>query len=256
MTAFFHASGATAIGLTPAQAARVAASASITDGVPSTGSVWSSFKVSGELDLLEAGVAYKTACLTTTAAALPTCTYVPGLPGTLTADTDGVIGALNGIALIDGDRLLVRHEAEARRHGVYTLVDGDGTNPWVLTRSEDMDGSPSSECAGGSVVSITEPAPAMFVLTGSGYLLVTDATLGSNDELIWTDFVTALIPTDLECDTLAAGCGGTHGYVALIDGSNATTIGLDAEMGSIVAATITTPGLTAMAASVAPWQPI
>jgi hypothetical protein len=101
----------------------------VSDGVPTVNSVWSSAKTHAQLSLLEAGVTYRAQAVTVTVGALPTCVYTPGTVGTLTAAVNGVLGPVNGVALIDDDRLLVMHELEPRRNGVYTLGDGDAANP-------------------------------------------------------------------------------------------------------------------------------
>lgn len=59
----------------------------------------------------------------------------------LTASANGSIPAQDGVSMASGDRLLVKDEAAAHlEHGWYDLTDtGDGSSPWVLTRSSDAD---------------------------------------------------------------------------------------------------------------------
>jgi hypothetical protein len=77
MTAFFHPSG-TAPGapsvasLSVADRALVSNAATISDAVASATNVYSSSKVDSLLELVEAGISYKEACISATAAALPT----------------------------------------------------------------------------------------------------------------------------------------------------------------------------------------
>ena len=75
--------------------------------------------------------------------ALPAVTYDNGTSGvgaTLTADSNGALPAQDGITLIDNDRLLVKDQAAGLQNGIYDVTDvGDGSNPFVLTRSTDAD---------------------------------------------------------------------------------------------------------------------
>jgi hypothetical protein len=139
----------------------VAASAAISDGLPSSTSVWSSAKLSAELDLVEAGISYKEACIARTIVPLLSCTYVSGLPGTLTGLGDGALGGIGGVeTLVVGDRLLIKNQSELRQNGIYDITDlGSLSSPWVLTRSTDSDGSPTSEMRGGAALSVLEPTP-------------------------------------------------------------------------------------------------
>jgi hypothetical protein len=131
MTAFFHPSASKTLGtmssisgLSAAQTATLAASATISDGLPSSSSVWSSAKLSAELDLLKAGISYKEACITRTIVPLLSCTYVSGLPGTITGLGDGALGGIGGVStLVVGDRLLIKNQYEPRQNGIYDITD-------------------------------------------------------------------------------------------------------------------------------------
>ncbi|MEI9885901.1 MAG: hypothetical protein WDN08_05255 [Rhizomicrobium sp.] len=92
-----------------------------------------------------------------TAAALPACTYAAGTAGvgaTLTATGNGAL-TIDGSVVAVGDRILVRHEgvtfdandvatisdATKTPHNMIAVVTaaGDGSHPFVLTRTPDCD---------------------------------------------------------------------------------------------------------------------
>jgi hypothetical protein len=163
--------------------------------------------------------------------------------GSLTASANGALGAINSTALIDNNRLLVVHEVEQRRNGVYTLTDGDGSNPWVLTRADDMDGTPSSECAGGSVVGSLQQ---MMVLAGVGNQLVSYTILTNNNVMVFSAFA-ATVPLDVFTDSVTIGGAGVDGSIHVLRGSDdVPLITLEADTGHITAASITTPRLSGL----------
>jgi hypothetical protein len=262
MTAFFHPSGTVSGGpsvasLSVADRALVSNAATISDAGASATNVYSSSKVSTLLDMVEAGVSYKEACIAATAAALPTCVYTIGPPGVLTGSASGALPVVGGVAVLAGDRVLVTLQAEPRQNGIYDVTQlGDGSTAWVLTRSVDSDGSPTSEMRGGNVVTVNEPVPSMRVLTGTGPFLMTDPVLANNDAILWTPYGSATIPTDLYTDTLTIGGGGVDGDVAVLRADDVSVISLLGSTGAISAASISTPGLTAMAASLALKAPL
>ena len=76
-----------------------------------------------------------------TAAALPANTRTSNV---LTANVDGAIGTVGGVAVTDGDYILVQNEGGGASHvnnGAFVLADGDGSNPWTLTRATYFDDS-------------------------------------------------------------------------------------------------------------------
>jgi hypothetical protein len=79
----------------------------------------------------------------TTAALANTPTYDNGTAGvgaTLTAGSNGALPAQDGITLAVNDKLLVKNQASALQNGIYVVTDvGDGSNPYILTRSIDND---------------------------------------------------------------------------------------------------------------------
>jgi hypothetical protein len=92
-----------------------------------------------------------------TVAALPACTYDNGTGGvgaTLTADANGAL-SVDGVAVTVGDRILVKDQASGLQNGIYDVTaTGDGSNPFVLTRSTDFDDSPDGEVTKGARTSV------------------------------------------------------------------------------------------------------
>jgi len=78
-----------------------------------------------------------------TTAALPACTYSNGSSGvgaTLTGNSNGALAAQDGITLLVNEFLLVKNQATGAQNGKYKVTTvGDGSNPFVLTRSVDFD---------------------------------------------------------------------------------------------------------------------
>jgi hypothetical protein len=103
-----------------------------------------------------------------TLAALPTCVYVNGTSGvgaTLTASANGALTAQDGVTLTLNQHLLVRHETDFTRHGLYKLTTlGDSTHKFVLTRDNNM-----NEATEMSLVLVTVTGGS--TLTGAVYYL-------------------------------------------------------------------------------------
>lgn len=93
-----------------------------------------------------------------TTAALAANTYNNGASGvgaTLTGNANGALAAQDGITLIVGERLLVKNEATAANNGTYSVTQvGDGSNPYILTRTTDYD--VSLEIETGTFFTVTE----------------------------------------------------------------------------------------------------
>lgn len=90
------------------------------------------------------------ACLVATPSDMPTWTYDNGTAGvgaTLTAPINGST-TFDGVTPVDGNRILVIFQTtNPAWQGPYTIVQGDGSNPTVLTRATDYD-EPSEMQAG------------------------------------------------------------------------------------------------------------
>jgi hypothetical protein len=86
-----------------------------------------------------------------TVAALPANTYNNGTSGvgaTLTANANGAL-SVDGVAVVVGNRILVKDEVTQANNGVYVVTDTGssggpgpgpgGSNPYILTRATDFD---------------------------------------------------------------------------------------------------------------------
>lgn len=126
----------------------------------------------------------KDAVRVATAAALPACTYANGSGGvgaTLTADANGALPNIDGVGLSVNDRLLVKNQAAGLQNGIYKVTQiGDGSNPWILTRAVDCDGSPANEVTQGVFTIASEgstQAQQGFMLTTSDPITVGTSAL-------------------------------------------------------------------------------
>ena len=107
------------------------------------------------VDALASGITFITACLVTSASNLSSI-YVNGTSGvgaTLTSTTTSAL-TIDGVSLVVTNRVLLTGQTSAFQNGIYTLTtQGDGSTPWVLTRSTDYD--TNSEILPGNVVPVT-----------------------------------------------------------------------------------------------------
>lgn len=84
------------------------------------------------------GLDIHTAAHLATAAALPTNTYSGG-GKTLTATGNAAL-TVDGVAVTNGDRILVKNEVTAKNNGIYVVTQaGSGGTPYILTRAADFD---------------------------------------------------------------------------------------------------------------------
>ena len=103
-----------------------------------------------------------------------------GVGKTLTAGAAGTT-TIDGVALADGDRVLVKDEDGGSTnldnvdHGIYVASDTGGGVATVLTRATDADGSPSNEVSGGNFTFVeqgTVNQDSGWVLQGDGNITV------------------------------------------------------------------------------------
>jgi hypothetical protein len=79
-----------------------------------------------------------------------------GVGATLTKETNGSIGTIDGAAVAVGNRILLRAQTDAKQNGIYVITAlGDGSNPWVITRAADSDNNPAGELANGDFCFVT-----------------------------------------------------------------------------------------------------
>lgn len=91
--------------------------------------------------------------------------------------TTGTLLTIDGVALSADDRVIVKDQASAIENGIYLAKTG----AWV--RSEDLNGTPSSEVRGGCTAFVLEgtaSANTVFIITGSGEIVV------DTDAINWT----------------------------------------------------------------------
>ena len=115
-----------------------------------------------------------------------------GASGTLTAQANGIF-ALDGVSgftikdintSTEASRILVKNRANAWENGIYDVTSlGDGSTPWVLTRSSDAD--ESTELPQGSFVFVEEGNQA-----NTGWVVgeVSGTTFGQDQEIRWSQF--------------------------------------------------------------------
>ena len=133
-----------------------------------------------------------------TTTALPAVTYANGASGvgaTLTADANGALPSIDGVALAVADRLLVKNQVAGLQNGIYVVTAlGDGSNPFVLTRSADANlGSADAVLPGDAAALVSQ---GMFCLVslgtdngGLGFLMTTGDPLSlGTDALTFTQF--------------------------------------------------------------------
>jgi hypothetical protein len=91
------------------------------------------------VDAARSGLDVKSSVRVATAAALPTFTF---LTNVITASANGALPQIDGVTLVNGDRLLVKNEtsANAPYNGIYVVTDvGSAEDPFILTRATDAD---------------------------------------------------------------------------------------------------------------------
>ena len=127
------------------------------------------------VDSVANGLDVKKSCRVATTATLP-ATYNNGA-GTLTANANGAI-SIDGVTLSANDRVLVKDMSNAVQNGFYKVTQtGDGSNPYVLTRTPDSD--EASELTGGAFTFVEEGT----ANADNGYVITTNGTptLGSTN---------------------------------------------------------------------------
>lgn len=143
------------------------------------------------------GMDWKDSVLAATTAALPAVTYANGTAGvgaTLTADANGAFPSQDGVAATLNARYLIKDQAAGLQNGIYKLTQvGDGSNPFILTRSVDAD--ESSEVSDGLTVAVEQgstQANRIFHMTTNGAI-----TMGT----------TAIVFVKLPFNSLTGGAG-------------------------------------------------
>ncbi|NJO62539.1 MAG: hypothetical protein HC836_31225 [Richelia sp. RM2_1_2] len=137
------------------------------------------------VDSIATGLDVKNSCrvATTSSSELSGYTYVPGNESTGNVWT-GVSSApvIDGVTLVDGDRLLIKDATDQRGNGIFTYNDSNNS----FIRSSDADNSPQNEISNGMFCLIIEG----LTNTAIGFTLTSPATIASLgvDNLIFTQF--------------------------------------------------------------------
>jgi len=115
-----------------------------------------------------------------------TATYDNGSSGVgATLTNSGALAALtiDGVSPVAGSRVLVKDQTNAWENGIYDVtVAGDGSTPWVLTRSTDYDEPPDIEI--GDLVPITSGT----VNTGTIWEQISDVNVIGTDNINFVRF--------------------------------------------------------------------
>lgn len=114
---------------------------------------------------------------------------------TLTASANGAL-SVDGVSPIVGDRILVKNESTGADNGIYVVTaTGDGSNPFVLDRADDADGTPSNEVSPGMFTFVEEGT----VNADTGWVLVTNGAITVNTtSLTFTQFASTSPVTTLD----------------------------------------------------------
>ena len=189
------------------------------------------------VDSVAEGLDIKGSCVAATVAVLPTTVVynngTAGVGATITAGANGVLAAIDGVTMVAAERLLVKTQAAALQNGIYVVTSvGAAGAPFVLTRSTDMDGSPTSEI----------PGAFTFVQEGSvnadnGFVCTTNApvTMGST-AIVWAQFSGA--------GQITAGAGlSKTGDTLNVEVDDITTAIVSDKVTVKVSANLTTPNI-------------
>lgn len=140
------------------------------------------------VDAVKTGLTVKDSARVATTTAL-TVTYSNGASGvgaTLTNANTQTALTIDSVALVIGDRVLVKDQASALQNGIYVVTDvGSASTNWVLTRATDFDQSPAGEIVGGDFVFVQEGT----INADNGYVVTTNGAITVGTTLInWAQF--------------------------------------------------------------------
>jgi len=161
------------------------------------------------------------ACKLASAAALPNSpTYSNGTSGvgaTLTADSN-VRLVVDGVNATTGDRVLVQDQASAVQNGIYDVTNqgAAGSAAWVLTRSDDLDGSPTGQIKAGDSAYIT----AGSTNNGQGFVV----TSTSDPHVVGTNNITFTQFTGTQAFTAGTGASITGNTININTASTARIV--------------------------------
>lgn len=124
----------------------------------------------------------------------------------LTATANGIMGAVDGVTPVVGNRILVKNEATGANNGIYTVTSiGANNAQWILTRAADAD--TSAKMTNGVMVYVssgTATINQIWILTTA------DPIILNTTALAWTQFFS--IPS-----------GGTIGAISEVNAAGDIT---------------------------------
>lgn len=144
------------------------------------------------VDYHATGIVWHDACRLATAAVLPgTPNYDNGTSGvgaTLTATSNARL-IVDGTNATNGDRILVKDQADAKQNGVYVVTaQGSVSAAYVLTRATDFDASPPFEDLGTTGDAVYVGAGAFNI--SQGFLITSTGSGTAGAHVIGTDEIT------------------------------------------------------------------
>jgi hypothetical protein len=160
---------------------------SLTNLKPTTSADGDNYAVTkGYVDSLASGLDVRGSCRVATTIPLPTNTRSGNV---ITASSVGAL-TVDGVAVVAGDRILVKDEATNVNNGIYTVTNPGvaGSVAFTLTRAFDFDDNPASEVTAGAFTFIE----AGSTWADTGWVLTTNNPITVNSTgLAWTQFTGA-----------------------------------------------------------------
>ena len=127
--------------------------------------------------------------------------------GTLTASSNGAL-SIDGVTVSTNDRVLVKNQTDTKQNGIYVVTaTGDGSNPFVLTRSGDAD--------------------AASEITGGTFTFVEEGTANSENGFVFTHDGTPTLGTTAITVTQFSGAGQITAGAALTKSGNQLDVAVD-----------------------------
>ena len=127
--------------------------------------------------------------------------------GTLTASSNGAL-SIDGVTVSTNDRVLVKNQTDTKQNGIYVVTaTGDGSNPFVLTRSGDAD--------------------AASEITGGTFTFVEQGTANSENGFVFTHDGTPTLGTTAITVTQFSGAGQITAGDALTKSGNTLNVAVD-----------------------------
>ncbi len=131
------------------------------------------------VDSISAGLDPKESVRVASAADLA-ATYVPAGGTAGTGSFTSAPTLIDGVVLVNGDRVLVKDQFDAKQNGIYEVIAST-----IWNRAEDQDGDPATEVSSGNYTFVeqgTASGSTGWVVTGDGILTL------NVDDIVWVQF--------------------------------------------------------------------